>query len=648
MLTAAPIDPTAEEEGILRTYFEYSNRLFPCVPEGDFYRALTSSAYDTADAVALAATTSMADSATISDFMEQNKTAMGFRALFYTVLGAGARLQARPKLAEDYFQVGQTYLSLCFCLPSQPSAAAMTLMATAMRVSGRMDMASCYSALAQRMCETLNVDEHQRLCTLLVYYMCCGRVISMPTREVPAGVPLSVRFADIMGYMFGQLSHNFPDMDSDGKLAELAALVAQADDLQMRYGFLSHIRVADIFRALRSLILMHLGRPGEAIPLAREALQVLQRDKLAPFNLPLMLTLRKIRDMLRAAGVDAGADTDGLISISDRVFQGMPGATSLEDFQRRAADFSRSRMSTSGLPMAIAPLTAVAASALASMARAPPPPAADAAVAGLAARGYGGLPVAVSGGTDVQHMQYMQQRQQQGSAGGYGSSAGVPPPPISAAAHMPPVGGVKRQRAPSLGGETTPGGGGIPIMAAGAGTPGGSLWTGGQGAAGGGDSGSVGSNDFFDALINPSLMSVEGAANVSLPGGGASGGVAATVSAPQGFAPSSSSMAAAGQLLQHSGMSGAPPHAGQSHTAGYATGAPAAYPPNFHPHAGFAGHPQSQAFQQQQGGANYPGGVQYASAASGAYGTSAGQSRGLPAGYPAAGGLLRPSYGEQP
>ncbi len=374
MLTAAPIDPTAEEEGILRTYFEYSNRLFPCVPEGEFYRALTSSAYDTADAVALAATTPMADSATISDFMEQNKTAMGFRALFYTVLGAGARLQARPKLAEDYFQVGQTYLSLCFCLPSQPSAAAMTLMATSMRVSGRMDMASCYSALAQRMCETLAVDEHQRLCTLLVYYMCCGRVISMPTRDVPPGVPLSVRFADITGYIFVQLSHNFPDIDSDAKLSELAALVAQADDLQVRYGFLAHIRVADIFRALRALILMHLGRPAEAIPLAKEALQLLQHDKLAPFNLPLMLTLRKIRDMLRAAGVDAGTDTDGLISIADRVFQGMPGATSLEDFQRRAADFSRSRMSTSGLPMSIAPLTAVAASALASMAHAAPAP----------------------------------------------------------------------------------------------------------------------------------------------------------------------------------------------------------------------------------------------------------------------------------
>ncbi len=35
------------------------------------------------------------------------------------------------------------------------------------------------------------------------------------------------------------------------------------------------------------------------------------------------------------------------------------------------------------------------------------------------------------------------------------------------------------------------------------------MWAGGQGT-GGNDSGSVGSNDFFDALINPSLLSVEG------------------------------------------------------------------------------------------------------------------------------------------
>ena len=570
MLTAAPIDPTAEEEGILRTYFEYSNRLFPCVPEPEFYRALTSSAYDTADAVALAAAAGGADATTIADFMEQNKQAMGFRSLFYTVLGVGARLQARQKLSMDYLQVGMTYLSLCFCQPSQPSAAAMTLMAITMRVVGRLDMASCYSALAQRMCEMLEVDVQQRLCTLIVYYMCCGRVITMPPPQAPDSVPPAVRFADILGFIMSQLSHDFPDVTTDDALRSLDALVAEAVGIQRREGYFAALKVGDLFPALRTLMLLRLGRTDEAIEAAKAALAYMQTDKLAPFNFPFTLIMRRIRDLLRSAGQDTGKDTDGVISIADRVFKDLPGATSLEDFQRLSGAFARSRLSTSGLPMTVPPLTAVAASALASLASAnvppgsmsaPPPPASSTMPTALPPVS-GGLPAGAAhphmmpptsqpaqhqhlppttaypgqipgmyghapAGTSThalppaQSLPGMQFAQGQGAHPTSQAYPGHGFAPSTAPIMAPPagsVGGTKRSRTDSLQGHET-------YHAASA--------VGGVGATPGwghvpgtGDASSVGSNDFFDALINPALL-----ANMAPSGAGSGGADAYAASA---------------------------------------------------------------------------------------------------------------------
>lgn len=276
-LPPGKIIPSSEEEALLRTFFEYANRILPVVEESYFYASLSEAQYyPDQDPEEVAAMNGVAKPTPALPSllakvegararrpfenplytMDRNSEVFGFRVCYYTLLCVGAKVQGRYKLAKRYFELARAFIGPCFSQPSQHLVSALLLMTMITRaICSDISQAALHSALALKMSELVDVTPEIRMVAQLFNYACAATPgFKWPPLVAAPDVPPHHRFAVIVGFCIHQVISDFANVTNAEEQATLTALFDEALALQAQLGILSSFPLKPIALGMSALL----------------------------------------------------------------------------------------------------------------------------------------------------------------------------------------------------------------------------------------------------------------------------------------------------------------------------------------------------------------------------------------------------------
>jgi hypothetical protein len=295
-----PIVPTAEEEALLRTFFEYANRLVPVVNEPYFYSALEEAQYYPAPdskkdggspLFPISLHTKLHDNPLTT--VLRNSEIFGFRVCYYTLLCVGAKVQGRYSLAKRYYELARAYIGPCFSQPSQHLVSALLLMTMITRsMCSDVQQAALHAALAMKMAEMVPVTPEIRMVArIFTYAHSPEQSAAWPELDCPSGkavhcsymptwsrctcspraaMPAHQRMADLLGFSIHQLMTDFIGVTSVQEQASLERLLHEALAIQTEHGVLKMFPLQAFSLGISALLHSKAKHLFLALDLARQ------------------------------------------------------------------------------------------------------------------------------------------------------------------------------------------------------------------------------------------------------------------------------------------------------------------------------------------------------------------------------------------
>lgn len=383
-----PLLPSAKEEGLLRLYFDYTNKVVPAVDENAFSVALSAAQYDAMAAAehALKPGSSQDTQAVVNMCAES----ISLRAAYYFVLSMGAHVRNDRDASKQYADTGRLFLGYIWHRPSTLGASALILAASRARsIESDYEASSQYAVAALRAAEQSQAQPAVRVAATVMYYACCGRVVGMPALVAPEGLAPHVRFAEILGFAISQLLHDFPSITDAKSHADFFKIQEEAAELQAQLRIFTFIPMRTLSKALRGLLYAKSGELEKAAQDAKDLLRGIKDNKLVMFSFPVVSSTRRLVQLLKdtPAGKELEADAGRMLTAFRSALR-TEAMGKLEAAQRAFQEYASTNAVKSSLPVVMPPLsasTAEAASALAKLRKAGPSPAQAAAAAAAAA-----------------------------------------------------------------------------------------------------------------------------------------------------------------------------------------------------------------------------------------------------------------------
>jgi hypothetical protein len=251
----------------------------------------------------------------------RNGELFGFRVCLLTVLCMGAKICGKNDLAAHYYGLARSFIGPCFTEPCQHLVSALLVLTLVARsIYGDGSQCHIFASLAFQMCELTDVSPEIRMAAAVLFK--CNRSLitsGWPSENCSPDMTPYPRFADILGFAFGQLMKDFSDIcpapgpaamqpcpevtqlleECRKNVSAFQALADEAAEMRAKYPVIPGLPVQAISDGILSILYARIGEYRKALDCMRRCVAETLSNRLCAYSYPLVLLLIKSNEVYR-------------------------------------------------------------------------------------------------------------------------------------------------------------------------------------------------------------------------------------------------------------------------------------------------------------------------------------------------------------